>query len=82
MIQEIRQQACAKATVALSAVVLTASLGITGASAQTPFYAGKQLSMLINFGAGSSTDIEARTFGRHRCLWIFKGCASRCRGRG
>lgn len=35
------------------------------AEAQTPFYAGKQLSFLINFDAGSSTDIEARLLGRH-----------------
>jgi tripartite-type tricarboxylate transporter receptor subunit TctC len=33
--------------------------------AQSPFYAGKRLTMTINFGAGSSTDIEARLFGRH-----------------
>jgi hypothetical protein len=46
-----------------SALVLAVSASC--ASAQSPFYAGKQLSMLINFGAGSSTDIEARLFGKH-----------------
>jgi len=52
---------------ALGAITAWAITGLaTGAAdAQTPFYAGKQLSMIINFGAGSSTDIEARLFGRH-----------------
>jgi tripartite-type tricarboxylate transporter receptor subunit TctC len=50
-----------------SAFVISALLGVfaPGAAAQEPFYKGKRLSLLINFGAGSSTDTEARLFGRH-----------------
>jgi hypothetical protein len=35
------------------------------AAAQDPFYKGKQLTLLVNFGAGSATDIDARVFARH-----------------
>jgi tripartite-type tricarboxylate transporter receptor subunit TctC len=48
---------------ALAGVV--AAVTSMAAAAQEPFYKGKRLSMLINFGAGSATDIEARLFGRH-----------------
>ena len=50
-----------------SAFIISALLGVfaPGAAAQEPFYKGKRLSLLINFGAGSSTDTEARLFGRH-----------------
>ena len=34
-------------------------------AAQEPFYKGKRLTVLINFDAGSATDIEARVFARH-----------------
>jgi tripartite-type tricarboxylate transporter receptor subunit TctC len=37
----------------------------THALAQEPFYKGKQLTLLVNFGAGSATDIDARIFARH-----------------
>ena len=37
----------------------------TPATAQDPFYKGKRLTMLVNFDAGSATDIDARVFGRH-----------------
>lgn len=46
-------------------MAIAMTLAVSPAAAQVPFYQGKQLSMLINFGAGSSTDIEARLFGRH-----------------
>ncbi len=50
---------------ARAVAIASALLAVAPASAQTPFYQGKQLSFLINFDAGSSTDIEARIFGRH-----------------
>ena len=37
----------------------------TQASAQDPFYKGKRLTLLVNFDAGSATDIDARVFARH-----------------
>ena len=52
--------------------LLAASLGVCAvaaaalpASAQEPFYKGKRLTVLINFDAGSATDIEGRVFARH-----------------
>lgn len=30
-----------------------------------PFYKGKRVSLLVNFGAGSATDIDARVFAKH-----------------
>src|SRR5262245_47326277 len=35
------------------------------ALAQEPFYKGKRLTVLVNFDAGSATDIEGRVFARH-----------------
>jgi hypothetical protein len=35
------------------------------ALAQEPFYSGKRLTLLVNFDAGSATDIDARIFARH-----------------
>jgi tripartite-type tricarboxylate transporter receptor subunit TctC len=46
-------------------VLLVIGPALTSSVAQEPFYKGKRLSMLINFGPGSSTDIEARLFGQH-----------------
>ena len=34
-------------------------------AAQEPFYKGKRLTLLVNFDAGSATDIDARVFARH-----------------
>jgi putative tricarboxylic transport membrane protein len=34
-------------------------------AAQDPFYKGKRLTLLVNFDAGSATDIDARLFARH-----------------
>ena len=38
---------------------------VAPALAQEPFYKGKRLTVLINFDAGSATDIEGRVFARH-----------------
>ena len=35
------------------------------AGAQQPFYAGKQLTILVNYDAGGPTDLEARLLSRH-----------------
>jgi tripartite-type tricarboxylate transporter receptor subunit TctC len=35
------------------------------ANAQSPFYAGKQLTILVNYDAGGPTDLEARLLSRH-----------------
>lgn len=35
------------------------------AAEKTPFYQGKTLNVVINFGAGGPTDIESRIFARH-----------------
>ena len=52
--------------------MLAAALGVcavavaaSSAPAQEPFYKGKRLTLLVNFDAGSATDIEARVFARH-----------------
>jgi tripartite-type tricarboxylate transporter receptor subunit TctC len=50
--------------VALATAALI-SLGITGASAEEPFYKGKRITLLINFAAGGPTDIEGRLFAKH-----------------
>jgi tripartite-type tricarboxylate transporter receptor subunit TctC len=36
-----------------------------GAAAQQPFYAGKQVTILVNYDAGGPTDFEARLMARH-----------------
>jgi tripartite-type tricarboxylate transporter receptor subunit TctC len=38
---------------------------VAPALAQEPFYKGKRLTVLVNFDAGSATDIEGRVFARH-----------------
>src|SRR5947207_4793300 len=50
---------------ALLGLFLAASFGHSGASAQEPFYAGKRLTVLVNYAAGGPTDIEGRLFARH-----------------
>jgi tripartite-type tricarboxylate transporter receptor subunit TctC len=40
-------------------------LGSTATRAQQPFYAGKQLTILVNYDAGGPTDLEARLLSRH-----------------
>jgi tripartite-type tricarboxylate transporter receptor subunit TctC len=48
-------------------VLLSFGLSSVGvpALAQEPFYKGKRLTVLVNFDAGSATDIEGRVFARH-----------------
>jgi tripartite-type tricarboxylate transporter receptor subunit TctC len=48
-------------------VSLSLGLGALAAPAlaQDPFYKGKRLTVLVNFDAGSATDIEGRVFARH-----------------
>jgi tripartite-type tricarboxylate transporter receptor subunit TctC len=41
------------------------ALGCNSADAQSPFYAGKQLTILVNYDAGGPTDLEARLLSRH-----------------
>jgi tripartite-type tricarboxylate transporter receptor subunit TctC len=47
------------------AVVVLAVWAASQASAQEPFYKGKRLNLIINFDAGSATDIDGRIFARH-----------------
>jgi tripartite-type tricarboxylate transporter receptor subunit TctC len=57
----------------LTARIVLATVGLcaaafavpSGAAADDPFYKGKRLTLLINFDAGSATDIEGRVFARH-----------------
>jgi tripartite-type tricarboxylate transporter receptor subunit TctC len=48
-------------------VLVNLGLGalVAPALAQEPFYKGKRLTVLVNFDAGSATDIEGRVFARH-----------------
>jgi tripartite-type tricarboxylate transporter receptor subunit TctC len=41
------------------------ALYCNNADAQRPFYAGKQLTILVNYDAGGPTDLEARLLSRH-----------------
>jgi tripartite-type tricarboxylate transporter receptor subunit TctC len=41
------------------------ALGCHAANAQSPFYVGKQLTILVNYDAGGPTDLEARLLSRH-----------------
>jgi hypothetical protein len=47
------------------AATLAVTLLTTGAQAADPFYKGKRLAVLINYGAGGPADIEGRLFARH-----------------
>ncbi|MCC6890514.1 MAG: hypothetical protein IT536_18470 [Hyphomicrobiales bacterium] len=49
----------------LLAAVCIMGMGASAAAAQSPFYKGKRLTVLINFAAGGPTDIEGRLFARH-----------------
>jgi tripartite-type tricarboxylate transporter receptor subunit TctC len=46
-------------------IIATLVLCCNGAAAQQPFYAGKQLTILVNYDSGGPTDIEARLLARH-----------------
>jgi tripartite-type tricarboxylate transporter receptor subunit TctC len=39
--------------------------GVSELHAQDPFYKGKRLTVMINYGAGGPADIEGRIFARH-----------------
>jgi len=41
------------------------TIAIPAGYAQEPFFAGKRLTILVNFAPGGSTDTEARVFARH-----------------
>ena len=45
--------------------VCAAAIAASSAPAQESFYKGKRLTLLVNFDAGSATDIDARVFARH-----------------
>lgn len=45
--------------------ILPFMLAAGGAQAQQPFYAGKQVTILVNYDAGGPTDFEARLMARH-----------------
>src|SRR5215468_10500166 len=48
-------------------IALCAALAVAApmAHADDPFYAGKRLTILINFASGGPTDIEGRLFAKH-----------------
>jgi tripartite-type tricarboxylate transporter receptor subunit TctC len=48
-----------------SAVAALTCAAAASATAQQPFYAGKQLTILVNYDAGGPTDLEARVLSRH-----------------
>ena len=50
---------------AAAAGICVALVAASPAPAQEPFYKGKRLTLLVNFDAGSATDIDARVFARH-----------------
>ena len=51
----------ARSCLAIAALALCCKV----AAAQQPFYAGKQLTILVNYDAGGPTDLEARVLSRH-----------------
>ena len=52
-------------SVAGAFVFTTLFLGPLTVHAQEPFYKGKRLTMLINFGSGGGVDVEGRLFARY-----------------
>ena len=50
--------------------VLAGSLCVTRAHAQTPFYAGKTIQLIVGFGTGGGYDLWARTLARHMNRYI------------
>src|SRR5215475_1331321 len=55
-----------------AAITLCAALAVAVATARAddPFYAGKRLTILINFAAGGPTDIEGRLFAKHLARYV------------
>jgi tripartite-type tricarboxylate transporter receptor subunit TctC len=50
---------------ALIGAVVAMAMNAVVAQAQTPFYNGKRLTIMVNYAAGGPTDIEGRLFARH-----------------
>jgi tripartite-type tricarboxylate transporter receptor subunit TctC len=48
-----------------TSLILSVLAGASGAGAQTPFYAGKRITILNNFGPGGPNDVEIRLVARH-----------------
>jgi hypothetical protein len=46
-------------------IVAMAATMVLPAAAQETFYKGKRVTLVVNFGAGSATDIDARIFAKH-----------------
>jgi tripartite-type tricarboxylate transporter receptor subunit TctC len=46
-------------------IALVFGFGFGQAGAEPAFYAGKQITILVNYDAGGPTDLEARVFSRH-----------------
>jgi len=51
--------------VSVALIRLCALLTLADAQADEPFYKGKRLTMVINFGSGGPADIEGRLFAKH-----------------
>lgn len=49
----------------LIVIALLLGFGVSSAFAETPFYAGKRLTLLINFAAGGPADVEGRLFAKY-----------------
>jgi hypothetical protein len=49
----------------VAALCAVFALGWSAASADQPFYAGKRLTLLINFAAGGPADVEGRLFAKY-----------------
>jgi hypothetical protein len=49
----------------VAALCVVFALGSSAASADEPFYAGKRLTLLINFAAGGPADVEGRLFAKY-----------------
>jgi tripartite-type tricarboxylate transporter receptor subunit TctC len=61
---------CIQAALTAFCTVLIVGTTAPKAAAQEPFYAGKRLTVLINYAAGGPTDIEGRLFARHIAKYI------------
>ena len=60
-------------------LAMCAALAVAPCAASEPFYKGKRLSVLINYGAGGPADIEGRLFARHIGRHIDGTRTSSCR---
>src|SRR5262249_33869600 len=64
-----REHELREGVMSVARVVVLIGLGLFTATstalAEDPFYKGKRINVLVNFDAGSATDIEGRVFARH-----------------